>query len=302
MFTVISRIIHFGFANFWRNIWPSMATVAIMTIALLVFMGLIFFNVLTTAAVDSIQSKIDVSVYFKTTAAEDNILSVKQALESLPEVKFVDYVSRDRALEIFKDRHANDPNISQAVNELANNPLEASLNIQAADPNQYDSIAEYLKSPNLGRDIDKVSYAENKAVIERLIAIVNNVNRGGWVLTVLLALISGLVVFNTVQLAIYSNREEITIMRSVGASNLLVRGPYVVEGMIAGGLAAALSLVVMAPVLYLTSPYFGKLIQNLDLFRYFYTHLINLFVYQLLFGVLVGGISSSIAVRRYLKN
>ncbi len=302
MFTVISRIIHFGFANFWRNVWPSMATVAIMTIALLVFMGLIFFNVLTTAAVDSIQSKIDVSVYFKTTAAEDNILSVKQAMESLPEVRSVDYVSRDRALEIFKERHANDPNISQAVNELANNPLEASLNIQAVNPNQYDSIAEYLKSPNLSRDIDKVSYAENKVVIERLVAIVNNVNRGGWMLTVLLALISGLVVFNTVQLAIYSNREEITIMRSVGASNLLVRGPYVVEGMIAGGLAAVLGLVILTPALYLTSPYFGKLIQNLDLFRYFYTNLINLFIYQLLFGVLIGGISSSIAVRRYLKN
>ena len=302
MFTVLSRIIRFGFDNFWRSVWPSMATVAILVIALLVFLGLIFFNVLTGAAVDSVQGKIDVSVYFKTTAAEDSILNIKQALESLPEVKSVEYVSPDQALAMFKDKHASDPNISQAVDELANNPLEASLNIQANNPNQYGAIADYLKSPNLNRDIDKVSYAENKVVIERLIAIVNNVNRGGWMLTIILALISGLVVFNTVQLAIYSNRDEITIMRSVGASTLLVRGPYVVEGMLAGAIAAILSLIVMSPILYLAAPYFGKLIQGLDLFRYLYTHFMSLLVYQLLFGVLIGGTSSFIAVRRYLKN
>ncbi len=302
MFTVISRIIHYGFANFWRNVWPSTATVAIMVIALLVFLGLIFFSVITGAAVNSVQSKIDVSVYFKTSTAEDEILNVKQALESLPEVKSAEYVSSDQALAIFKDKHANDPKISQAINELNNNPLEASLNIQARNPNQYDAIAAYLETPSLSQNVDKVSYAENKVVIDRLIAIVNNVNRGGWILTIIMALVAGLVVFNTIQLAIYSNRDEIAIMRSVGASNLLVRGPYVVEGMIAGALSAVLSMLLIAPVLYLVSPYFSQLIQELDLFRYFYGHMLSLLLYQLAFGMLIGGLSSFVAVRRYLRN
>lgn len=302
MFTVISRIVHYGFANFWRNVWPSMATVATMVIAAMVFLGLIFFNVITTAAVGSVQDKIDVSVYFKTNTPEDTILSIQQALQSLPEVKNVDYISPDQALQIFKDRHAQDPNISQAVNELNNNPLEASLNIQARDPNQYNAIASYLQSPNLSQNIDSISYAQNKVVIDRLISIVNNINRAGWMLTIILALVAGLVVFNTIQLAIYSNRDEIAIMRSVGASNLLVRGPYVVEGMIAGGIAAVVSLILIAPILYFTAPYFSRLIQELQIFQYFYSHLFSLLVYQLLFGVLIGGLSSFVAVRRYLKN
>ncbi len=302
MFTVISRIIHYGFANFWRNIWPSMATVAIMIIALSVFLGLIFFNVATTAAVSSVQDKIDISVYFKTNTSEDQVLNVKQSLESLGAVKSVEYVSPDRALEIFKARHQNDPTIQQAVNELNSNPLEASLNIQARNPDQYDAIATYLSSPNLSQYFDKVSYSENQVVINRLITIVNNINHGGWVLTVLLALVAGLVVFNTIQLAIYSNRDEITIMRSVGASNLLVRGPYVVEGLIAGALAAVVSLLLAAPVIYFLSPYFNRLIADLNLFQYFYTHLFSLLLYQILFGVLIGSLSSFVAVRRYLKN
>src|SRR3989344_6137022 len=118
MFTVISRIVHYGFQGFWRNGWPSTATVAVMVLALLVFVGLIFFNITTDAAVTSVQEKIDISVYFKSNTSEDEILNIKQSLESLTEVREVEYVSSDKALEIFKLSHEDDETIIQAVNEL----------------------------------------------------------------------------------------------------------------------------------------------------------------------------------------
>jgi cell division transport system permease protein len=302
MFTVISRIFHFGFKNFWRNGWLSTATVAIMTLALIVFGSLIIFGVVTDRAASSIQDKIDISVYFNTNTSEDQILNIKQSVEGLSEVQGVEYISRDQALEIFKANHANDPTISQAVNELDTNPLEASLNIKAKRPDQYADIAGYLGSPDLAQYIDSVSYTQNQQVIERLAKIVGTVETGGYVVTIILALIAGLVVFNTIRLAIYSNRDEIGVMRVVGASNALVRGPYVVEGMICGAIAALASLVFAVPALYLISPYLDILIPGLGIFHYFYAHIFQFLLYELLFGVVIGALSSFFAVRRYLRN
>jgi len=302
MLTILSRIIHYGVQNFRRNGLLSAATVAIMVLALLVFHGLIIFRFVSASAVASIQDKIDISVYFYTTTSEDDILNVKQSLESLSEVSGVDYISRDRALEIFRERHRDDPVISQGINELDYNPLEASLSVKAQRPDQYASIAAYLDSPNLRTYIDSVSYAENQVVIDRLIAIVDNVNRGGLALTILLAVIAGLVVFNTIRIAIYSNREEISIMRLVGASNSLVRGPSMVEGAISGFAGGVISILIAAPLIYFASPRLEAFIPGLNIFQYFYANLALLLFYQLFFGIGIGVFSSFMAVRRYLKN
>jgi cell division transport system permease protein len=302
MFTIISRIFHFGFKNFSRNGWLSTATIAIMTLALMVFAGLILFSYVTHAAAASIEDKIDISVYFNVNTSEDEILSIQQALQGLPEVQSVDYTSRDQALAEFEQTHANDQNLSQAINELDSNPLEASLNIKAKDPSQYGDIADYLNSPNLSQYIDSVSYTQNQDVIERLAKIISIVERGGWLATLFLALISGLVVFNTIRMAIYSSREEIGVMRVVGASNSLVRGPFVVDGMLCGAIAAICSLIIIAPIIYFVSPYMNIFIPGLNLFQYFYTHVLQLLLYELLFGVVIGSFSSFFAVRRYLRN
>lgn len=302
MFTVFSRILNYGFVNFWRNGWPSAATVAIMVLALLVFFWLIVFNVTTEQAVMSIQDKIDISVYFKTDTPEDEILNIKQSIESLAEVKSVEYISSDRALEKFREDHQDDQVITQAVNELQGNPLVASLNIKANEPSQYADIANYLSAAALARWIDTLSYAKNQDVINRLVTIINTVNRGGFVLTMILALIAGLVVFNTIRLAIYSSRDEISVMRAVGASNALVRGPFMVEGVIAGVLAAVVSILIAVPTAYAVTPYVGALIPGFNVFQYCYTHLGEFLLYQLLFGIGIGVLSSFVAVRRYLKN
>ena len=302
MFTIISRIFHFGFKNFWRNGWLTTVTVIIMTMALLVFIGLILFGVITSRAAASIQDKIDISVYFNTNTSEDQILSIQQSLESLSQVQSVNYISRDQALAVFQQNHQDNPTISQAVSELGVNPLEASLNIKAKSPDQYAAIANYLASPNLSQYIDSVSYTQNQSVIERLAKIVKGVEVGGIVIMVVFMFLAGLVVFNTIRIAFYANREEIGVMRVVGASNSLVRGPYVVDGMLCGAIAAVFGLVIVAPGLYLVNPYLNVLIPNLDIFQYFYTNLILLFFYALLFGVVIGGLSSFVAVKRYLKN
>lgn len=301
MATTIYRIIKYGLQNLWRNGWLSAATLAIMVLALLVLEGLIIFSVLAKTAVSTLEDKIDISVYFKADAPEEDISKLRQSLESLAEVKKVEYISRDKALAIFQDKHKTDLVISKALEELGDNPLLASLNIKARDPEEYPAIASYLENDGLTALVEKVTYSQNKLAIERLIKISNTFENIGLTLTIVLALIAALITFNTIRLAIYSNREEIGIMRLVGASNIFINGPYLVGGIIYGLLGAFLSLIIAAPIVSFASPYVQVFIPEMNLSGYFYSNLPSLFGYQLLFGVLLGVVSSVIAVRRYLN-
>ncbi len=302
MFTTLTRIIHFGLKNFWRNGLLSTATVAVMVLALLVSLGLIMFDEVTEKSITSLQDKIDIIVYFNTNTPEDQILSIKQSVESLSEVKNVEYVSREQALQVFKNRHQDEQSISRAIDIVGENPLEASLNIKAFEPNQYAIIAESLNNQTFKGFISEVSYDKSKVAIDRLSAIIEYINRGGLALTILLTIIAGLIVFNTIRLAIYSNRDEIGIMRAVGASNALVRGPFMVDGIVVGVLAAICSLIVAAPALSVVSPYLNKFIPGLNISAYFYSNLISFLGWQVLLGAGIGTLSSFLAVRKYLKN
>lgn len=306
MVTIISRIVHYGFKNFWRNGLLSTATVAIVSLCLVVFGGLIFANAMSHSFVSFLQGKIDVTAWFRVDTPEDEILSVKQSLEALPEVQNVEYVSADRTKSDFLARHPEEQ-YSQSLEELNANPFEASLNVKAKDPNQYKAIADYLNTDSLAKYISSVSYNKNQDVIDNLVGVIGGVNRAGLVLTIVLSFIAGLVVFNTIRLVIYSNRDEIAIMRAVGASNAFVRGPYVIEGIITGVIAAVLSLLVilalilLAPLFY-HSQYFTNAVPGFSAKGYFGSHILSLLFYQVLFGVGLASISSFIAVRRYLRN
>lgn len=301
MITTLYRIIKYGFQSFMRNGWQSIPTLSVMTLALFVFLNLMVFNVLTSNALLMLRDKIDISVYFQTSAPEDDILKLKRSLESLAEVKNVQYVSKADALANFQERHKDDATISQALNVLGENPLSASLNIKAGDPKDYPVIAAYLNADNLKEIVDQVTYNQNQVVINRLASMVDTAQKTGIALTFILAVIAVLVTLNTIILTIYSSRDEIGVMRLVGAGNKFIRGPYIVQGILYGVLAALISIVVLAPLIYLAAPYVRILMPEINIQSYFYNNLLSLLGYQLLFGTTLGTLSSVIAVSRYLK-
>ncbi len=301
MATTLFRVLKFGFQNFSRHGLLSATTTVIMILAVFVLNGLVIFGVISNAAVTSLQDKIDISVYFKSAAPEDNILQLERALEQLTEVRAVEYVSQEKALEIFKSKHGEDETISQALAELQVNPLLASLNIKAKDPSQYSTIAGYLESEELKDVIEKVTFGQNRLAIERLARIVDTVKGAGLAMTIFLAIVAVLVTFNTIRLAIYSNREELGIMRLVGAANKFINGPYIVTGIIYGTLAAIVGSAVSAPLIIIASPYVASFIPDLSLAAYLGAHVPQFLLYQFIFGIGLGAISAAIAVRRYLK-
>ena len=304
MATTLFRIIKYGIQNFWRNGWLSTATVIIMAIALLMFQGLILFDILTESAIDSVGDKIDVAVYFKSDAEESQILAIRDNLEeNFSQVKSVRYISREEALEIFKSRHEDETAISQALEELSDNPLLASLSINTDDPNDYVVVEEFLGNADHSGIVEKISSQSqaNRDAIERLNKIINTLNKVGLALTVFIAFVASLVAFNTIRLAIYSNREEIGIMKLVGASNVFAKGPYIVSGIFYGLVGSILAFIIAAPIINVSSPVFNKLIPEMNLEAYFYDNFGVLFLYLLAMGVFLGVISSWIAIRRYLK-
>lgn len=304
--TTIKRIIKAGFINFWRNGSVSLSAIFVMVIAL----SIITTTILTTAflgtALKELQDKIDINIYLVQSAQESSIEDLKDRLETLPEVKEVTYISRDQALEQFRARHENDQRILQALEEVGENPLTAVLNIKAKEPSQYAGIAAFLggraASGGVLSIIDKVNYNDNKVAIERLVRVIAGVKKLGSFFTIVMVGISVLITFNTIRLAIFIAREEIGIMRLVGGSRGYIRGPFVVEGVMYGLVAGLLTVILFYPVTYwfrnTTQGFYG----GVDLQHYFVANFLEIFSIVILSGVVLGAVSSYLAVRKYLNN
>ncbi|MBI4920006.1 ABC transporter permease [Candidatus Azambacteria bacterium] len=301
MFVKLSRIIKSGLINFWRNGWLSAATILIITISLVTWTSVFLSNVVLTSVLNVLSEKVDVSVYFNLNAKESDILTLKSKLEGLGEVANVEYISRDQALKIFKSRHTGDEVLLKSVDELGDNPLEASLNILAKDSTQYTAINSFLNQDQFKNVVSKINYTENKLVIDRLNNIIRVLRESGFLAGVILAFIAFLVAFNTVRLAIYSSREEITVMKLVGASNRFVRGPFLIEGVLHGAIASAFSFAVVVSGIGFIGPKLLSFIPEINLVNYVGSNFWSLLFFQTLGGVALGVFSSWFAMRKYLK-
>lgn len=297
----IKRTVKQGIVNFWRNGWVSLATVLVMVLALFVLGTLFFSNVLLTSALSRLEEKVDVSVYFKTSAPEEDILAVKSSLGKMAEVKSVEYVSREDALRAFQERHAENALLTQALEELGENPLGASLNIKARDPRQYEAISRFLEADSFKAIVDKINFRQNQNVIEKLTAILKASRALGLGITLALSAIAILVAFNTIRLAIYTSRDEISIMRLVGASNAYIRGPFMAEGVLHGLIAAVVTMLAFWPLSRWLGPKADRFFGGPDLYDYYLSNFLVVFFLLAVAGVVLGVISSLIATRRYLK-
>lgn len=250
---------------------------------------------------DSLKDKVDVSVYFNPTISEDQIFRVQRSLKMLDDVKGVEYVSQAEALVRFKDKHQDNATLLRSLDELETNPLQPSLNVKTYSASQYEAIVNFLEKGTFKDDIIKINYRQNKDLITRFSNMTKNIEYGAWIVTAILAFLAILVSFNTIRLAIYNWRNEIGVMKLVGASNWYVRGPFLVEGILYGISAALISLFVTFLIVYLLSPKVTIFFPGVNLWHFLNSNLISILLGQLVVGIFLGVISSAIAIRRYLE-
>ena len=299
-FITFKRILKAGLFSFYRNGWLSMATIIVMSLMLFVMGNLIFLGAFANTALRMFQSKIDIIVYFTAEAEENQILAVKKELEGVPQVVEVAYVSKESAYADFRERHKDNAFIASALDEIGTNPLQASLSIRADDPVHYAAISDFLVKKNYPI-VDKINYFENKEVIERLTGMAASARAVGAAITAVLAFVAILVTFNTIRLAIYTVREEIGIMRLVGATQWFIRGPFLVSGVLYGASAAIAVTLLFFPIAWLLAPKIMLLLPTFDLFHYFLNNFFEFFIIMLGCSIVLGVLSSAIAIRKYLK-
>lgn len=302
----ITRILRSGFQAFWRNGFVTLASILIMTITLFVIGSTIFLQAILDSSLEQIEQKVDVNVYFVSGAREADILALQSKLQDLPEVQEAEYVSRQEVLEDFRERHEGDDLTLQALEELGGNPFGAVLNVQAEETSQYEEIANFLGSEEAltasGEDIiEDVNYFRNREVIRKLSQIIDSTQALSFFLTILLVGLTVLITYNTIRLAIYTNKEEISIMKLVGASNSYIRGPFVIEGVLYGLVSGIATLIIFYPITFLLGDATARFFVSFNLFTYYINNFGEFLVIILASGILLGAVSSFWAAKRHLK-
>jgi cell division transport system permease protein len=311
MLIALKRILRAGFVGFWRNAFVSFTSIIVMVVALFVIASTLFNSYSLESALADFQDRVDINLYFVVDAKPESIEALKSEIEALPEVASVTLTTREQALLEFRERHKDDELILQGLEQLGENPLGASLAIRARETQQYEGISNFLNErqakETVGTSlIDRVNYQKNKDAIDRLTDLIETERRQNEVISLVLVLIAAFVMFNTVKLAIYNSKEEIAVMRLVGASNYYITMPFVIVGVMQGLIAGVLVLLLLYPALiwdetlFYPFPFFNDATVQAFLFDYFVTEFATIFVVIVGGGILISAISSFLAVRKYL--
>lgn len=296
------RIIKTGLTNFRRNIWLSAASTLIMMITLIILSVLSLLFVITSYSVKTIQERVDISAYFKNGVTESQILSVRDELNADPRIREITYISAEQALQNFKEKHSGDSLIIESINELSENPLPATLQIKAATLDDYPVIALSLNEDRYRTVFESVNFEDNRTIISRLNTLLKFIITFGLALIVIFSLIAILVIFNTITLTIYNRREEVEIMRLVGATNWYIRGPFMIEALAYSLVATILTSAMLFPVYTRLLPKISSYLSpDIQIFRGDLFLFIQLVGIQLIIALLLSIISSFLAIRRYLK-
>jgi cell division transport system permease protein len=296
------RVVKFAFQDLWRNIGLSTMTVFILILMLLSVNVLWSVDVVTKEAVRLVKEQINISLYFKPETTDKEIDSLKKNIEQLKVVSSTLLLSRADVLVSFQERHKLNQDILSALDEIDGNPFGPTLVIKMHEPDNYKEIMSALDVPEYDNMIETKSFEGHEEGMDKIQNITGRIERLGFGLSVLFAIISFLIIFNTVRIAIFTHRTEISIKRLVGASSWFIRGPYIVESFIFTILSVVGAAAVVSLALRWVDPYLALVFPNaFSLTKYYNSHILMLFGIQAAAVLVLTIISSLLAMRRQLK-
>lgn len=295
------RITKMSLVSFWRNRWLSLAATLIMILTLITISFFASLMLITNKTTESLRDKVDMSVYFGDETSKDQIVAIQNILMARGDVKSIDYVSKEKALELWQGRNKDNDKLRDIISET-DNPLPRSLEIKTQNIEDLEKVYNFLNQKDYKPLIKEISYKKNKDLIDRLVKITNFVKIGGWGMSMIFIIISILVIYNTIRLTIFARSGEIEIMKLVGASDLYVRGPFVLEGIGYGIAGAIISSLIFYFTYNLSVP---KIEQYLGLSNmssnYLGINLTLIILLQFFVGLVLGFFCSLLAVKKHLK-
>lgn len=302
---LFKRIITAGFNGFYRNRTISISSIFILVVTLSIIASILMFKDVFNNSITQIKTKVDISIYLKSDATDASIISIKQKLQSIASVKDINFVSKEDTLIKFKEQYKNDEATIKALEEVNTNPFGASFQVIAKDTTDYNDIMQKISAENFlgddSKDIDKINYVDIKDSIEKLNNLITWFNTFGITMIIIFISMSLMIVYNTIRLAIFTFKDEISVMKLVGASDMYIRGPFIVESVLYGAIASLITTIIFYPITkYITSKtvdFFG----GYSIHAYYLDNIVLIFVTLFISGTLVAIISSVLAVRKYLS-
>jgi len=300
MFLSLIRIIKFSLQDISRNVWLTIATVTILVLALLSVNTLLTVDVLSRHAIDAVKEKIDISLYLKADASEEQVTSLKTEISQMSKVKQVMYTSKADALRSFRETNADNPEVLAALRELGRNPLSPSLIIV---PNNVEEAPQLINEvKQIDSDIiESRDFTDNTLILDKINDITKKISEVGLFIICIFLFTSMLVAYNSIKVAIYTHRREIEIMRLVGASNSFIYLPFVLSAVIYAFLSVMLIIILFYPFLGILQPYLEVFFMdyNINIIDYFLNNFIIIFGLQFLVVSIISVLSSWLAIRRY---
>lgn len=299
------RVIKFAFQGFFRNFWLSLVTVTMMFISLFSVTLLLGIDYLKQATLQGVEKKVDILISLKPSISKEDLDSFYDDLKYLPEVKKVTIITPEENKKLFQDRNA-DSAVLKALDIFGENenPFSYNLAVNAYDLNQYQKILDFIRQDKYQSLVENSAFHNYEQFITQINKIADNVNRYSWYLIGIFILISAIVIFNTIRMSIYTRKEEIAVIKLVGASNWFVESPFVVESLIYALLALTLVVLVTFAAANFMQPslnvyYQGEAVINLS--AYFQNKFWFIFGGQFLALAVLNTISTLFAVRKYIK-
>ena len=303
----LKRTAYLGLVNVIRNSFVSFSVIFVMTVTLFIVGASLLFGKVVDDVTRELKDKVDVTVYFIPNTPEEQIAEFRQQLLGLSQVREVLSVSQDIALQEYREKHKNDPDVLAGLDLLEANPFRARLSIRAKDSGDFEAISKFLKQQDILSDnpttvIEKIDYYQNREIIERLTSVVDTavLFTRGFIL--LLIIISLLIVSNIVRLIIYLSREEIKVMRLIGAEDWYVRAPFLISGAIYGLIGSLIAVILLYPSSLLISEDVKQFFGGQGIFDHYVAEFFTLTLTLTLIGCFIGSISSYLTTEKYLDD
>ena len=308
---VLYRILKFGFQGFIRNLALSLNATFIMTLTLIILSVFFILNLVVTESTAKLESRLDMTIFIRDSAKQEEVDAFINTLKAKPEVKTVKYANKDILLKEWRDQFTEEQELRDLITK-EDNPLLREIRVNANDPVQLNKIAQFANGESYKVIVDDVSYRENQNKILTFINYSKFLRKISLIMSLVFTIISLLVIFTTIRLTIFSRREEIEIMRLVGASSVLVKTPFILEGVFYGILATIFAEVLAVIGIWSIRPLEEQYLQNAgaglltsgsdqNFLTMYQENFWPILLAHLVIGIMIGIISSLIAVRKYLK-
>lgn len=299
------RIFKFALQGFFRNFWLSLVTITMMLMALFSVTLLMAMDYIKATTIQSVENQIDILVEIKPDISREQVENFVIELEGLEEVEDIVIITPERNREMFLENNT-DAKVKEVLDVYDDdeNPFSYSLAIKAYKLSQYSNIIDFVNQEQHNDIVETSDVDTHEEIIGKINSIANFLNKYSWYITGIFLLISVLVIFNTIRISIYTRRDEIIIMKLVGASNSFVRMPFILESVFYALASVIVVILITYPVINFIQPSLNSYFQGdqvIDLLGYFNNNFVSVFVYQFLVLAFLNMVSTALAVRKYLQ-